>query len=446
MTFMPRVLLFLALALPILHAQPNRYNFDESKIPPYTLPDPLKMANGDRITDAKTWTEKRRPELLTLFEEQVYGKSPAAPIHLRTSEVFTDRKALAGKAIRKQVTIYFTPDNAGPQMHLLLYLPADAPGPSPVFLGLNFNGNHTVHSDPGILPNEVWLRDPADLSKSGQKNSRPQKMLHLPPDDRTRGASASNWQLEKLLARGYGLATVYYYDIEPDFIGGMTLGVRPALTPDPENWSALGAWAWGLSRALDFLLTDRLIDPKHIALIGHSRLGKAALWAAAQDPRFTLVISNESGKGGASLLKRGFGETTDHLNSAFPHWFSPAYKQYTGHPEKLPVDGNELLALIAPRPLYVASAMDDQGSDPKGEFLSAVNAGNVYRLYGKKGLGITQMPPPDQSVMHDIGYHVRSGKHDVTAFDWDQYLAFADMHWGVVSPVKAAPVKKASKP
>ena len=266
--------------------------------------------------------------------------------------------------------------------------------------------------------NDVWVTDPLD----------PKKRLHQQADERTRGSNATAWQVEKILARGYGLATVYYYDIEPDFVGGLAESTR-MLFPEPERWSALGVWAWGLSRAVDYLLGDPRLDPKRIGLIGHSRLGKAALWAAAQDHRFSLVISNESGKGGASLLKRGFGETLDHLNGAFPHWFNPAYKEYTGHPEKLPIDGNELLALIAPRPLYVASAAEDLGSDPKGEFLSAVNVGRVYSLFGRKGLGVTQMPLVDQAVMHDVGYHVRSGKHDVLEFDWDQYLAFADLHW-----------------
>jgi hypothetical protein len=410
-----------------LNRNNSRYNYDEKKIPPYTVPDPLTLTDGSKVADAKTWTDKRRPELLALFADRVYGKTPAAPATLRTSGVVTDRKALNGKAIRKQVTIYFTPDDAGPQMHLLLYLPAAADAPSPVFVGLNFNGNHTVHADPGILANDVWVKDPASLNPSDKK------MLHLPPDDRTRGVNAAQWQVEKLLARGYGLATVDYNDIEPDFVGGMAFGVRPALTSDPESWSALGAWAWGLSRALDLLLTDKAINPAHIALIGHSRLGKAALWAAAQDHRFSLVVSNESGKGGASLLKRGFGETTDHLNGAFPHWFCANYKQFTGHPENLPVDGNELLALIAPRPLYVASATEDLGSDPKGEFLATLSASRVYQLLGKKGLGIGQMPAPDRPVMHDVGYHVRTGKHDVTEFDWDQYLNFADLQWGVAS-------------
>jgi hypothetical protein len=403
-------------------AQTNRYNFDETKVGPYVLPDPLVLASGQAVKDARTWTNLRRPELMAVFEDQVYGKTPAWTGELRYSDVAVDSTALKGKAIRKQVTVYFTDRNDGPRMHVLLYLPKDARGAVPVFLGLNFNGNHTVHADPGIIGNEVWVRDPASTTK-------PPKMLHLPPDDRTRGSDAAAWQIEKILAKGYGVATVYYGDIEPDFVGGVGFGVRPALD-HVEDWSAIGAWAWGLSRAVDYLKTERGVDSRHIALIGHSRLGKAALWAAAQDSRFALVISNESGKGGASLLKRGYGETTDHLNDAFPHWFNANYKQYTGHPEKLPIDGNELLALVAPRPLYVASAEEDRGSDPKGEFLAAFDAGRVYRLLGKKGLPSKVMPVVDQPVMADVAYHVRTGKHDVTVFDWDQYLAFADLHWG----------------
>ena len=382
------------------------------------IPDPLTLADGSKVRDAKTWNEKRRPELMALFEDQVYGKTPSTEIPLRTSEVLTDPRALGGKAIRKQVTLYFTLQNDGPQMHLLIYLPPKPAGRVPVFLGLNFDGNQSVAKDRGILENDIWLKD----RSSG-------KWTRLPPDDRNLGDDAASWQVEKILSHGFGLVTAYYFDLEPDFAGGLKDGVRPMFA-DGDQWSALGAWAWGLSRAVDYLRTDRNIDFDRIGVIGHSRLGKAALWAAAQDPRFALVISNESGKGGASLLKRAQGETIDHLNSAFPHWFGPNYKQYTGHPERLPVDGNELLALIAPRPLYVASAEGDAASDPKGEFLSAVNVGRVYELFGKKGLGTAQMPPPNQPIMHDVGYHIRAGKHDVTEYDWDQYLAFAELHWG----------------
>jgi len=383
-----------------------------------TLLDPLTMRNGEPVRDTRMWTEQRRPDLIAMFEDQVYGKTPADRLPVHNGPAVTDNKALGGKAIRKQITIFFSQRIDGPQMHLLLYLPAGK-AKSPLFLGLNFNGNQSVDKDPGILTSDVWVKDPVGSGKT----------LRLPPDDNTRGANAANWQVAKLIAAGYGLATAYYGDIEPDFSEGEPFGVRP-LFSEGEKWSALGAWAWGLSRAVDYLLTDPRVDPDRIALIGHSRLGKAALWAAAQDRRFALVISNESGKGGASPLKRRQGETIDHLNNSFPNWFCANYKQYTGHPENLPVDGNDLLALIAPRPLYVASAEGDLNSDPAGEFLSAASVGRVYALFGKKGLGTERMPSANEPIMHDVGYHIRTGKPDVTEFDWDQYIAFANLHWG----------------
>ena len=266
---MVRVPVIVALALSLAFAQANRYNYDESKIPPYTIPDALTLADGSRVKDVQSWNQKRRPELIALFEDQVYGKTPSKEIPLRTNKALVDAKALGGKAIRKQVTLYFSDRNDGPQLHLLIYLPAKSIGPVPVFVGLNFSGNHTVDADPGILSNDVWVKDPGGSGK----------WTRLPPDDRTHGSGAANWQVEKILAHGYGLATAYCYDIEPDFVGGMEYGVRP-LFPEPENWSALGAWAWGLSRIADYLRTDKNIDSDHIALIGHSRLGKAALWAA----------------------------------------------------------------------------------------------------------------------------------------------------------------------
>jgi hypothetical protein len=413
-------------------AQTN-YNFDESKVRPYTLPDALTLLNGQPVRDAATWNEWRRPEVLHLFETYEYGRTPAGPYAVRVEVVSTEPGALGGLAIRKQIVMHFSSDPAGPKANLLLYIPAAhrgaAPGntignaigntPAPVFLGLNFNGNQAVAADPGIRLNEVWTRQTRQMADAG-----------------TRGNQAQQWQVEKVLARGYALATIYYGDLEPDFDGGIGYGVRPLFfragqtAPAADDWGAIGAWAWGLSRAVDYLEKDPDIDAKRIALMGHSRLGKTALWAGAQDTRFAIVISNESGEGGASLSRRNYGEDLRRLNTAFPHWFCANYHRYTDHEPLLPMDSHMLLALIAPRPLYVASAEEDRGSDPRGEFLAAVNAGPVYALLGKRGIGTDQMPGLHQPVGDTVAYHIRAGKHDVTAYDWDQYLDFADRQFG----------------
>ena len=400
--------------LALCAAQTN-YNFDESKVGPYTLPDPLVLINGQKVRDAVTWTDWRRPEILHLFETYQFGRTPTAPYAVRFENLSNDSGALNGIAIRKQIVIHFSADPTGPKATILLYIPATRKGPAPVFLGLNFAGNQAVAADPGIRLGEIWSR--AHVKQTAAES--------------TRGSESAEWQVEKILAHGFALATVYYEDIEPDFDGGMKYGVRPIFfrpgqtEPAADDWGAIGAWAWGLSRAADYLATDPDIDAKHIALMGHSRLGKTALWAGAQDPRFALVISNESGEGGASLSRRSYGEDIRHLNKAFPHWFCGNYHNYSGHEAQLPVDSHMLLALIAPRPLYVASAEQDRDSDPRGEFLAAVAASPVWALFGMKGIDTDQMPPLASPVGQAVAYHVRAGKHDVTAYDWDRYLEFA---------------------
>lgn len=409
----------LPLALAVAEAGGPPVNYDEDKVPPYTLPDPLVMEDGTRVTTAEMWRTKRRPEILELFRTHVYGRSPARPETLAFKVFDNEPKALGGKATRRQVTILFTGKEDGPKADLLLYLPNDAKKPVPAFLILNFNGNHAVCTDPAIKLSESWMRDGKGIVKNKAT-------------DEARGVEASRFPVDRILARGYALATMYYGDIDPDFHDGFKNGVHPAFDQgkrSPDSWGAIAAWAWGLSRALDYLETDKDIDARRVAVLGHSRLGKTALWAGAQDERFAIVISNNSGAGGAALSKRIYGETVEVLNRNFPHWFCENFRKYSANEAALPVDQHELIALIAPRPVYVASAVQDRWADPRGEFLSCLHADPVYRLLGTEGLPVKEMPAPDTPVMGAIGYHIRSGAHDLTAYDWDRYMDFADKHW-----------------
>jgi len=393
---------------------PPGTNVDESKVPPYTLPDPLVMSNGTKVKNAKEWITIQRPYIYHLFEENVYGRYPTQPVDIHFKVRESSNNALNGTATRKQVRIYLHPTDTTVFTDVLIYLPNSKKTPSPIFLCLNFRGNEAVNKDPAILP------------------SQHEPQVNAKPLDSIRGTDPY-WQIEDAIKRGYGVATAFYGDMEPDNKDGWETGIRTTLKDvlkiQPEEWGALGAWAWGMSRIMDYLQQDPSIDSKRVALMGHSRLGKASLWAGASDTRFAIVISNESGEGGATLSKRWFGETVKRINDQFPWWFVAAYKKYNDNTASLPLDQHMLLALIAPRPLYVASAEGDQWSDPKGEFLSAVNASKVYALFGKKGLGTDIMPPVNHPVGNTIRYHIRTGKHAVTSYDWQQYLAFADMQW-----------------
>lgn len=407
------VLIFLlSLTLRIFSQSQGALN-DEDKIPPYTLPDALVLQNGDKVTTAELWDKQRRPEVLHFFEEYIYGKTPDKKVDFNFTTTKTVPHFLNGKATLKEVNLTISENKKIPIIHLLIIIPNNARGSVPAFAGLNFDGNHTIHSSTEITLANVWDMETGKADIASEE---------------TRGDAKTRWPVERIIDRGYAIITAYYGDIDPDFDDGFKNGIQPAFetTRDETSWGSIGAWAWALSRMIDYAATDNAIDESKVAVIGHSRLGKTALWAGAQDQRFALVISNNSGCGGAALSCREFGETIARITEVFPHWFCGRLATYGSKVNELPVDQHELIALIAPRPVYIASAEDDQWADPHGEFLSAVYASPVYQLLGTKGLPAKEMPVVNRPVFGQIGYHIRTGKHDITPYDWEQYLDFAD--------------------
>jgi hypothetical protein len=411
------------LFLTLTFAQKQEFNYEESKVPQYKLPDPLKISMFKKVKNEKTWFEKRRPDILGLFEKYVYGKAPVKPEKMRFKIHSIDLNALGGKAVRKQVSVYFSEKKNSPKMDILIYLPKGRTKPIPTFLTLNFYGNHSIIDDPGVILSKQWI-----------KNNEEFGVINNKATEASRGVRSNRWAVKKILDRGYGLATIYYGDIDPDFDDGFQNGVFPLFynegqtKPAPDEWGSISAWAWGLSRAMDYFETDYDIDHKKVIVMGHSRLGKTSLWAGASDERFAIVISNNSGCGGAALSRRAFGETVKRINTSFPHWFCDNFNLFNDNEKKLPVDQHMLIALIAPRPVYIASAEGDRWADPKGEFLSAKHASPVYKLLKTNGLTAEEMPGVNEPIHSTIGYHIRTGKHDVTDYDWEQYLDFADKH------------------
>ncbi|WP_439571377.1 alpha/beta hydrolase family protein [Sphingomonas sp.] len=385
-------------------------NSDEAQVAPYTLPDPLIASDGRRVATAQDW-RKRRAELIALFEANIYG---VAPKPRRQRYIVAEQgSALDGLAVRRQITILLDGRPEGPQMRVLLYLPANARGRVPLFLGPNFHGNQAIQPDPAIHITPGWVTPALGIRKGSAT-------LHA------RGIDASEWPVETILKAGYGVATYFTGDLYPDGDNKVAESIHPffGTSPsDPQHWGAIATWAWGLSRALDYLATDAAVDAKRVIVFGHSRYGKAALWAGARDPRFAMVIANNSGEGGAALYRRNFGETIRVMNN---YWFAPRFKTFAEREAELPVDAHMLIALAAPRPVYIASATEDWWADPKGEFLAAKGADPVYRLLGVGGLDATVMPPSDQSTQSRIGYHIRTGPHALTPADWTHFIAFAD--------------------
>lgn len=379
--------IFLIGVLGICNAQERRFSYtinkDENSVPEFEVPDPLTLNNGKAVKNVRTWEKKRRPELLAMFENEMYGTVPGRPAGLRFEATVLDSAAFDGLAVRKSVKIIIGDSTS---FTALVHCPKAAERPSPVFAGVNFYGN----------------------------------------DSTLVGTKAYQWPYETILKAGFGVATVWRDEIELDKWNKRGRGIRDAFS-DEYSWGAVAAWAWALSRVMDYIETDPDLDETMVIAIGHSRLGKAALWAAAADPRFAMAVSNNSGCAGVAMSKRVFGENLDAIQQKFPHWFCSNLLKYSCNEQALPFDQHELIALIAPRPVYVASADEDLWADPKGEWMSAYLAGCVYELYGVRGLvGDGTMPPVGKpQVDGNIGYHIRSGRHAILPYDWEQYIDFA---------------------
>lgn len=358
------------------------------------IPDPLLMQDGRRVQSSAEWLETGRASTLDIFRANIYGRAPLGrPDDLKFEIESEDRNAFNGIATSKIVRISYSGKGGKGAFRLVLYVPNDADRPPPGFLLIN------NRKDVNLMPEGKFCQ-------------------FFPP--------------ETIVRRGYFAAAFFNGEIDPDENDGFKNGVhgifdRQDAGRPPDAWGTVAAWAWGASRALDYIETDRDIDARRVAVVGHSRGGKTALWAAAEDTRFAMAVSNDSGCTGAKIARRKIGETVKAINTNFPHWFCANYKRFNDREDELPVDQHQLLALIAPRPLYVASATEDMHADPEGEFMSCILASPVYALFSLKGIAGAKMPPPN-TAMHDgaIGYHIRKGGHDLTELDWNFFMDFAD--------------------
>ena len=391
---------------------------------PEPSPELLRTARGEPVGTVQDWENIRRPELIALFEDYVYGHTPAAAYEPATVEVLeASDTAFGGRARRRQVRLTYTAGDFTLPIDLLLYLPSGRVD-APIVFGYNFYGNHTITDDPAVVVPTSWTRTSEALGIESHR-----------PSATDRGVRAYRWAIGELLDAGIGLATVYCGDVDPDrpeFNDGAhrLIDGPPPARRDSSAWGTIGAWAWGASEVMDYLARAPELSGAPVVLFGHSRLGKAALWAGARDGRFAAVISNDSGCGGAAMFRPGRGESIADITTSFPHWFADRFDAYAGREAALPIDQHALLALVAPRPLYVASATEDGWADPLGEYHAAVAAGEAYRLYGHAAPVSPVPPPPDSSLQTRLGYHVRTGPHDVTPYDWRQFARWINAHVG----------------
>jgi hypothetical protein len=400
-------------------------NYTEARTGSYTLPDPLRFADGSPVADAQAWRARRRPELFKLIEENEYGRVPPRPPAM-TFDVF-DRgtPAFDGRAVRKQVTIYFTASRTGHYVDVLYYLPANTTGPVPVLLNFGWTANNlaVAAADPGVKVGRRW------------DNQQRTRVPATPAAGPAQGPGR-NLNVMQVVERGYGFAVFNYSDIDPDAPNATAQGIRAAYLkpgqtePAPDEWGSIAAWGWGASRIIDYFETDPSIDAKRIAITGVSRLGKTVLWAAARDERVACVIASVSGEGGAALSRRDYGETIAHLvaPTRYPYQFAANYRKWANKTAEMSWDAHTIIALVAPRPILLQTGSTDKWSDPYGEFLAAKAATPVFALLGRRGIEQYSLPAAGTPLMNTLGYLMHDGPHGVMPADWPVFLDFLDAH------------------
>jgi hypothetical protein len=413
--------MILTAPLAVPAAEPNFPPVEQLASQP-AMPDPLLMFDGRRVENAEQWRQQRRPELKSLLEHYLYGAAPAPPDNVEAKVERSDANYFGGKATKKEVTITFGPPGT-PAIHLLVVVPNRRQRPAAVFVGPNFHGNHTLVNDAEVALPTVWMPD----GTPGAEDHR--------ATDAGRGQEIAVWNLESSIDRGYAVATFYCGDVDPDkpdFSDGVHAAYfsQGKTQPDAHEWGTIAAWAWGISRAVDYLVTDADVDRERIAVVGHSRLGKTALLAAALDERIALAIPLQAGCGGTAPSRGRVGESVKQINDRFPHWFCGSFKQFNEQVDKLPFDQHALVALVAPRPVLFANAVEDEWANPKGQFEVLRAADPVYRFLGVDGLEATEMPEPNRLIASRLGYFIRPGRHSMTLADWEAFWAFADQQFG----------------
>ena len=389
--------------------------------PQAALPDPLVMFDGRRVTSRDQWFKERRPELQALFQHYMYGAIPPKPAHAQAKVVGEYQDFLAGQATLKLVSLEMGPTNA-PRIDLMLVIPNGRSAPAPVFLAMDFCGNHALTADPRVPLARSWLGN----SCKGCTNNTATAAA--------RGSQAGDWPLADIVRRGYALAAFYSGDVDPDrkeVSEGLYawLAAGDSAGNNPTNRGTIAAWAWGFHRCVDYLVTEPAVDAHRIAALGHSRNGKTALLAAAFDERIAMAFPHQAGCGGSAPSRSKTGESVKAINDHFPHWFNAQFKQFNDAPERLPFDQNCLVALCAPRPVLFSAAEQDQWSNPAGQFQVLQAADPVYRFLGTEGLAAKELPPLRQLVASRLGYYVREGKHSMTADDWTVFMNYADSQW-----------------